>query len=165
MPTADHLKFWWEYFGIECLVTEFMKILCHENLELFSIWAAIVFAASWKTLLLLIWEWSLFLKIISQTKKQELKESLLMDLNEKKKMLENLRTTMEITSTGTCECWLTLSSSFSCHLPLSLCALHMLFIAVAGLFEPKMTRKLRRRHYEPAIVPEKKRKPSPYILS
>ena len=87
-----------------------------------------------------------------------------MDLNEKKKMLENLRTTMEITSTGTCECWLT-SFSFPSNCQCEY-ALFVLSVAI-GLFEPKMmvTRKLRRRHYEPTVVPEKRRKPSPYILS
>lgn len=41
------------------------------------------------------WVWS-------QAKKSEIKESLVMDLQEKKKTFENLRSTMEIT-TGSCE--------------------------------------------------------------
>ena len=38
----------------------------------------------------------------SQAKRTEIKENLLMDLQEKKKSFENLRSTMEIT-TGSCE--------------------------------------------------------------
>lgn len=69
-----------------------------------------------------------------ETKKTELKDNLLLDLQEKKKTFENLRSTMEITT-----------GSF--------------------LFEPKMmiTRKLRKRNYEPLAVPEKRRRSSPFF--
>ena len=70
--------------------------------------------------------------LIFQQKKQELKENLIAELNEKKRLIENEKTTLE------------LSGGIGPILPLEV--------------KPTVTRKLRRRGPEPLPVAEKKRK-------
>jgi Sin3 histone deacetylase corepressor complex component SDS3 len=69
-----------------------------------------------------------------ETKRAELKDNLLLDLHEKKKAFENLRSTMEIT-TGA-------------------------YLFEPKMI---VTRKLRRRNYETLPVPEKRRRTSPFF--
>jgi Sin3 histone deacetylase corepressor complex component SDS3 len=70
-----------------------------------------------------------------ETKRAELKDNLLLDLHEKKKAFENLRSTMEIT-TGA-------------------------YLFEPKMI---VTRKLRRRNYETLPVPEKRRRTSPFYI-
>ncbi|KPP71744.1 sin3 histone deacetylase corepressor complex component SDS3-like [Scleropages formosus] len=71
-------------------------------------------------------------------KKVELKENLIAELEEKKKMIENEKLTMELTGG---------------HLANSM------------EVKPIMTRKLRRRPNDPVPIPDKRRKPAPDILT
>ncbi|GFN97000.1 sin3 histone deacetylase corepressor complex component sds3 [Plakobranchus ocellatus] len=68
-------------------------------------------------------------------KKIDMKESLLSDLKEKRNIIEMERQTMDLNGTDFTE------------------------------VKPTMTRKLRRRPNDPIPIPEKRRKPSPDILS
>ncbi|KAK3083902.1 hypothetical protein FSP39_004951 [Pinctada imbricata] len=74
-----------------------------------------------------------------EEKKIDLKESLLIELDEKKRNIENERNSMELTG------GFLLSDSME--------------------MKPVSTRKLRRRPNDPIPLPEKRRKPSPDILS
>ncbi|KAJ0067906.1 hypothetical protein NL108_011685, partial [Boleophthalmus pectinirostris] len=67
-------------------------------------------------------------------KKVELKENLIAELEEKKKMIENEKLTMELTGADSME------------------------------VKPIMTRKLRRRPNDPVPIPDKRRKPAPDIF-
>lgn len=95
-------------------------------------------------------------------KKVELKENLIAELEEKKKMIENEKLTMELTGGE--------SQSWSAHL----CRLCEIILILAVFFflsntdsmevKPIMTRKLRRRPNDPVPIPDKRRKPAPDTL-
>ncbi|NWV01247.1 SDS3 deacetylase, partial [Upupa epops] len=77
-----------------------------------------------------------------EDKKIELKENLIAELEEKKKMIENEKLTMELTG-----------------------ALQLHHSTDSMEVKPIMTRKLRRRPNDPVPIPDKRRKPAPDILS
>ncbi|XP_071618776.1 sin3 histone deacetylase corepressor complex component SDS3 isoform X2 [Heliangelus exortis] len=80
-----------------------------------------------------------------EDKKIELKENLIAELEEKKKMIENEKLTMELTGV------------FS--------ALQLHCSADSMEVKPIMTRKLRRRPNDPVPIPDKRRKPAPAQLN
>ncbi|OXB55946.1 hypothetical protein ASZ78_003890 [Callipepla squamata] len=88
-----------------------------------------------------------------EDKKIELKENLIAELEEKKKMIENEKLTMELTG---------VSDPYSS--PSGPIALQLCFSADSMEVKPIMTRKLRRRPNDPVPIPDKRRKPAPDIL-
>ncbi|XP_075754259.1 sin3 histone deacetylase corepressor complex component SDS3 isoform X1 [Pelodiscus sinensis] len=80
-----------------------------------------------------------------EDKKIELKENLIAELEEKKKMIENEKLTMELTGV--------------------LSAVQLHYSADSMEVKPIMTRKLRRRPNDPVPIPDKRRKPAPAQLN
>lgn len=98
-------------------------------------------------------------------KKVELKENLIAELEEKKKMIENEKLTMELTGGEAAR-----DGSHICavlnHFNLGLLFFFFFSFQTDSMeVKPIMTRKLRRRPNDPVPIPDKRRKPAPDTLN
>lgn len=91
-------------------------------------------------------------------KKVELKENLIAELEEKKKMIENEKLTMELTGGE--------GARVGSHIWAVLNHFNLGWFLISDSMEvkPIMTRKLRRRPNDPVPIPDKRRKPAPDTL-
>lgn len=96
-------------------------------------------------------------------KKVELKENLIAELEEKKKMIENEKLTMELTggegASDRSHVWAVLNHFNLGWFYFSLSNTDSMEV------KPIMTRKLRRRPNDPVPIPDKRRKPAPDTLN